>query len=198
MLRNSWQEKATQTVLEQAELLGRDWAEEPLAPAAALPFRRVTPREEDKYRTCVPLLTLKAAAGAFGQFQSVEPEGWVEPHTRRKLRPGMFVAQVVGRSMEPRISDRAWCLFQSPVEGSRQGRIVLVQHRDIDDPETGGSYTVKRYQSEKASDGTGGWRHTEIRLLPGNPDFAPIILRDVRDDEFHVIAEVVEVLGVSE
>jgi len=161
----------------------------------AEPFRRAMPAEEDKYRTCVPLLTLKAAAGAFGDPSTVEPDGWVEPSTRRRLRPGMFVAQVIGRSMEPRIPDGAWCLFQSPVEGARQGRIVLVQHRDIHDPETGGSYTVKRYESKKESDGTGGWHHTEIRLLPENPSFAPIILRDVRDDEFSVIAEVLEVLG---
>ena len=163
----------------------------------AEPFRRVTPREEDKYRTCVPLLTLKAAAGAFGDVQAVEPDGWVEPNTKRRLRPGMFVAQVVGRSMEPRIPDGGWCLFQSPVEGSRRGRVVLVEHRDIDDPETGGSYTVKRYESDKESDGAGSWRHTEIRLLPENLDFAPIILRDIRDDKFHVIAEVVEVLTRS-
>ncbi|MCL6507328.1 MAG: DEAD/DEAH box helicase family protein [Bryobacteraceae bacterium] len=161
----------------------------------AEPFRRVTPREEDKYRTCVPLLTLKAAAGAFGNVQAVEADVWVEIKTSRHLRPGMFVAQVVGRSMEPGIPDGAWCLFRSPVEGTRQGRVVLVQHRDIDDPETGGSYTVKRYESRKESDDAGSWRHSEIRLLPENPDFAPIILRDVRDDEFHIIAEVVEVLA---
>jgi len=189
------QEKATQTVLEQAELLGLDWAEEAPAAPAVLPFRRVTPREEDKYRTCVPLLTLKAAAGSFGDVQAVEPDGWVEPNSKRRLRPGMFVAQVVGRSMEPGIPDGAWCLFRSPVEGTRQGRVVLVQHRDIDDPETGGSYTVKRYESRKESDGAGSWRHTEIRLVPENTEFSPIILRGVRDDEFHVIAEVVEVLA---
>jgi hypothetical protein len=106
----------------------------------------------------------------------------------------MFVAQVVGRSMEPRIPDGGWCLFQSPVKGGLRGRVVLVQHRDIDDPETGGSYTLKRYESDKDSDGTGNWRHTEIRLLPENSDFAPIILRDVRDDDFQVVAEVVDVL----
>jgi phage repressor protein C with HTH and peptisase S24 domain len=106
----------------------------------------------------------------------------------------MFVAQVVGRSMEPRIPDGSWCLFQAPVEGSRQGRIVLVQHRGIDDPETGGSYTVKRYRSEKGGDGAGSWRHAEIRLEPLNPGFSPLILRDVRDDELRVVAELVEVL----
>jgi type I restriction enzyme R subunit len=165
-------------------------------PTAEL-FRRVTPEEKDKYRTCVPLFTLKAAAGAFSNAQAVEPDGWVELNTHRRLCPGMFVAQIVGHSMEPKILDGGWCLFRSPVEGSRQGRIVLVQHRDIHDPETGGSYTVKRYESQKESDGAGSWRHTEIRLLPENPNFVPIILRDVRDDEFHIIAEVVDVLTIS-
>jgi hypothetical protein len=36
--------------------------------------------------------------------------------------------------------------------------VVLVEHRDIADPETGGSYTVKRYRSRKAA-GAEGWRH---------------------------------------
>ncbi|MBM3301430.1 MAG: S24 family peptidase, partial [Deltaproteobacteria bacterium] len=159
------------------------------------PFRRVTPQEEEKYQKYIPILTLKAAAGVFGDIQAVEADGWAEVETTRRLRSGMFLAQVVGHSMEPQIADGSWCLFQSPVEGTRQGRVVLVQHRDIDDPETGGSYTVKRYESEKESDGEGTWRHTEIRLLPENQDYPPIILRDVRDDEFHVIAEVVEVLS---
>src|SRR3990170_3908961 len=197
------EEQATRTVLEQAELLGRDWAEEAVpardaraeaVPADLLPFRSVSPREEDKYRTCVPLLSLKAAAGAFGDVQSVEPHGWAEIPVPRKLRPGMFVAQVVGRSMAPRVPDGAWCLFRGPVEGSRQGRTVLVQHRDIQDPETGGSYTVKRYRSGKASDGMGGWRHTEIRLVPENPEFAPIVLTEAREDEVRVVAELIDVL----
>ncbi|MGE5698885.1 MAG: helix-turn-helix transcriptional regulator [Deltaproteobacteria bacterium] len=166
-------------------------------PADIVPFKRVEPRKEDKYRTCVPLLTLKAAAGTFGDAQAVEPDGWAEIPGSRKLRPGMFVAQVVGRSMELRIPDGAWCLFQSPVVGGRQGRIVLVQHRDIHDPETGGSYTVKRYKSDKESDGLGSWRHTEVQLIPENPEFSPIVLREVRDDEVCVVAELVEVLRVS-
>jgi len=39
------------------------------------------------------------------------------------LSEGMFVGQVVGRSMEPGIPDGASCLVRSPVTGSRQGRI---------------------------------------------------------------------------
>jgi hypothetical protein len=164
------------------------------APATGVPFQRVEPKEEDKYRICVPLFTLKAAAGAFGTGQQVEPDGWVAPSTARQLSEGMFVAQVVGRSMEPRIPDHAWCLFRSPVTGSRQGRIVLVQHQSIQDPEAGGSYTVKRYESEKEADGKGGWMHKVIRLLSENPDFEPIVLTGIDEGEVSVLAELVEVL----
>lgn len=115
------------------------------------------------------------------------------PNTRRRLQPGMFVAQVLGRSMELGIPDGAWCLFRAPVEGSRQGKIVLVEHRDIHDPETGGSYTVKRYRSRKAADAE-GWRHMEIRLEPENPEFAPIVLREADEGEVRMVAELVEVL----
>ncbi len=162
--------------------------------AGRKPFQRVTPKAEDKYRTCVPLNTLKAAAGAFGESQEVEPEGWVVPSTTRPLSQGMFVAQVVGRSMEPAIPDAAWCLFRSPVTGTRQGRTVLVQHRSIHDPETGGSYTVKRYESDKVHENNGSWRHQVIRLVSANPDFPPIVLETVPEGEVAVIAELVEVL----
>ncbi|MCX8073727.1 MAG: hypothetical protein N3C12_14960 [Candidatus Binatia bacterium] len=101
-------------------------AEPPVVAAEVLPFRRVTSSADEKYRTCVPLLTLKAAAGAFGEPQAVASEEWVAPDSRRWLQPGMFVAQLVDRPMEPRIPDGAWCLFRAPVEGSRQGKIALV------------------------------------------------------------------------
>ena len=141
---------------------------------------------------------LKAAAGAFSDPQHIEDNGleWVAVESRHRLRPGMFVAQVVGRSMEPAIRDGAWCLFRSPVEGTRQGKTVLVQLRDTADPETGQRYTVKRYRSEKAADGD-SWRHVRIRLEPVNRDFAPIDLRGADEGELEVVAELVEVLSTE-
>jgi len=62
----------------------------------------------------------------------------------------MFVAQVIGKSMEPAIFDGAYALFRAPFDGSRQGKAVLVQLRDSADPETGERYTVKRYANTKA------------------------------------------------
>ena len=143
---------------------------------AVHPFRVVRPSPAERYVTCAPLVPLEAA-GAFGDPQSVEDGDWtwVEVETRQRLRPGMFVARVAGRSMEPAIPDGAWCLFAAPVTGSRQGRTVLVQLHDAVDPETGARYTVKRYESDKMPDGD-AWSHAVVRLKPLNPAFEPIVL----------------------
>ena len=168
------------------------------AESGALPprFRIVEPQPSQRYLTCVPLVPLKAAAGAFSDPQRIDDDefAWVAVETTRRLRRGMFVAQVVAKSMEPTISDGAHCLFAAPVGGSRQGKTVLVQMRDAADPESGERYTVKRYESEKAGDGD-SWQHTRITLRPLNPDFEPIVLTGADEGSLQVVAEVVEVLG---
>lgn len=193
------EERAVELILEQAEMFA---GAEPTAPperaarpAAVHPFRRVDeiPAAE-RDRTWVPIFSLEAAAGAFGSGAAVEPDGWAElPRSRRG--DGLFVARVVGQSMEPRIPDGAWCLFRAPVEGSRQGRILLVEHRDIADPDTGGSYTVKRYRSEKAPGDDDSWKHTAVRLEPLNPAYQPIVIAASEAGDVRVIGELIEVLG---
>ena len=155
----------------------------------------VEPEAEDRYVTCVPLVPLKVAAGGFSGPQFVDDGSveWVAIGSPRRLRKGMFVAQVVGKSMEPAIPDGAWCLFRTAVEGTRQGVVVLVQLRDGIDPETGQRYTVKRYRSEKVREGD-SWRHVQITLEPVNPDYEPIVLTGADEGELQVIAELVEVL----
>ena len=159
-------------------------------------LRLVVGRREDRYVTCVPLVPLAAAAGAFSAPQNVAAEDdweWVELHPKRPLTQGMFVARIAGRSMQPAIPDGAYALFRAPVTGTRQGKTVLVQLRDATDPETGARYTVKRYASEKAEEGA-EWRHAKITLKPNNPEFAPIILTDVEEDSLQVVAELLEVI----
>ena len=118
---------------------------------------------------------------------------WVAVESRHRLRPGMFVAQVVGKSMEPAIPDGAYCLFRAPVEGTRQGKTVLVQLREAADAETGQRYTVKRYESEKAKQGD-SWRQERITLKPVNTAFEPIVLTGAGEGELQVVAELVQVL----
>jgi len=158
-------------------------------------LRVVEPKPKERYVTCVPLVPLNAAAGAFGDPQHVENDGleWVAVETRHRLRSGMFVAQVVGKSMEPAIPDGAYCLFAAPVAGTHQGKTVLVQLRDAADPESGERYTVKRYESEKEEHGD-SWRHIRIILKPVNPDFEPIVLAGADEQQLKVVAELIEVL----
>ena len=162
-------------------------------------LRLVASRADVRDGTCVPLVPLAAAAGVFGDPHTVPDQSeweWVEVETARSLRRGMFVAQVVGHSMEPAIPDGAYCLFASPVTGTRQGKTVLVQLRDGIDPDTGERFTVKRYRSEKATDAE-GWRHVRILLEPTNPDFAPIELTTDDEDSVTVVAELVEAIGTT-
>jgi SAM-dependent methyltransferase/phage repressor protein C with HTH and peptisase S24 domain len=154
------------------------------------------PDPDDIYTRVVPLYSLQAAAGAFSAVQEVEPEGWVEVDSPRSLRMGMFVAKVVGHSMEPRIPDGSYCLFSSPVVGSRNGRIVLVQHHAIEDPDHGGRYTVKLYESSKrvhSDESQEAWEHEQIVLKPLNPEYENITVSDDLEGLF-VIAEFLEVL----
>lgn len=164
-----------------------------------LRLRVVEPEEGARYVSCVPLVPLHAAAGYFSDPQAFDPDAveWAEIDTHHKLVEGMFVAQVVGRSMEPQIPHGAYCLFRAPVTGTRQGKTVLVELRDDVDPETGHRYTVKRYESEKAVTDDGTWRHVKIALHPRNREFDAIEMAVEDEMEVTVIAELVEVVGVG-
>jgi hypothetical protein len=76
--------------------------------------------------------------------------------------------------MEPRIPSDSYCVFSADVVGSRQGKIVLVQHHEISDPDTGGSFTVKEYWSKKKVEPDGTWAHEKIVLQPLNKAYDPL------------------------
>ncbi len=169
---------------------------------AIFPFKVVEPEEADRWVTCVPVTTLKAAAGLFSEEQVQEAlwpaevaESWAAFDAGTPFKEGMFVAQVRGRSMEPKIPDGSWCLFGPPPAGSRQDKILLVSRMGITDPVSGGHYTVKKYTSEKVAAEEGEWQHDEIVLKPLNPEFDPIRLSIEDEGSVQVIAEFLEVVG---
>lgn len=163
------------------------------------PFTRVSPAERKAGVLAVPLVDLRFAAGSFSDVQALEDHAiaWVAAPDWFRPRPGYFIAQVVGESMNRRIANGAWCLFRADPQGSRHGKVVVVQHRRIDDPDTGGRYTIKVYSSEKASTEEGDWHHEKITLSPDSDveGYLPIVLEAADDqDELRVIAELVAVL----
>jgi SOS-response transcriptional repressor LexA len=139
--------------------------------------------------THLPLYSLRAAATKFGEAVESRQEGWVRAPERLRLSEGMFVAKVVGRSMEPRIPDGSLCIFRAPVTGSRQGRLVLIEK--FDETDFAGRYTVKRYARHTARDESAE-RTEKIRLEPLNREFEAF---DLEADQFRVIAEFVQVLA---
>ena len=148
----------------------------------------------EAYRTLLPVYSLRAAAGYFGAGMAVEPEGWIDASGIGRLDKEMFVARVVGRSMEPLIRDAEFCVFRAKPPGSRQGKVVLVQYRGPSDPETGGAFTVKRYRSKKLVQEDGTWQHEEITLEPVNREFLPIVLTAKEEGDVEVAAEFVDAL----
>lgn len=143
----------------------------------------------ERFSTHLPVFSLAAAAGGFGDAKVVRPLGWTKVALGRALDQDMFVAKVVGSSMEPTIRNGSWCVFRRERGGTRDGKVVLVQSRHLSDPESGEQYTVKRYRSEKELFPDGTWRHRKIVLTPDNREFAEIVLEDVEAGEFGVVAE---------
>jgi type I restriction enzyme R subunit len=150
---------------------------------------------EKKYKEYLPVLTLQAAATAFSEEQVVpEVIGWKKVDIKKNFDDNYFIAKVIGRSMEPTIPDNAFCLFRFERGGSRNGKVVLVQSREVIDLETQQKFTVKRYHSEKEHFDDETWRHKKIILSPDNKEFDDIVLEDVKGDDFKVIAEFVGVV----
>jgi hypothetical protein len=137
--------------------------------------------------THLPLYSLRAAATKFGEGMDSEQEGWIRVDSR--LSPDMFVARVVGRSMEPLIPDGGLCVFRHGVKGTRQGKRLLIEK--FDETDFASRYTVKVYSSRKRVSETGEWEHEEVLLKPLNPEFAAFTLAP---DAFRVVAEFVEAL----
>jgi DUF2075 family protein/SOS-response transcriptional repressor LexA len=172
--------------------------EDPEIPKAppAYPFRILTPEEAADRPNAVPIFDVKVAAGDFSEEQWLQDCQYAELPDHFTAKTGFFIAQVVGESMNRRIPNGSWCLFREPSDGSRNGKVVIVQSRDIQDLETGGQYTVKIYQSEKAVR-KDSWSHCSIQLHPDSMDhnFKPITLYPDTLNGLHVVGEFVGIIS---
>jgi SOS-response transcriptional repressor LexA len=165
-------------------------------PYPGLPLRILDANEVQPFRNCVPVFDLPIAAGEFGPDSIAQSPDWVELPDGFTPKEGFFVVRVCGESMNRRIPNGSWCLFRSNPAGSRQGKVVIVRHHAIQDPENGGSYTVKIYDSVKqVTDDS--WSHQLINLHPDSntPGFKTINLKLDDATEFKIIGEFVANLG---
>ena len=158
---------------------------------------RIEPVVNDdvKYIDYLPVYSIKAACGYFGEGDEVSELGWIRAEGVGRLNRNMYVVQASGHSMEPRINDGDFCVFRANPAGSRQGKIVLVQHTNYYDADYSGAYSIKEYSSAKSYDEFGNWQHEKIELKPYNRDYNPIIINADDAEDFRVLGEFVGVLG---
>jgi hypothetical protein len=141
------------------------------------------------FENCVPYYyELKAAAGNFSELQYVTDYEWIELPLRFKPSRDLFACKVVGESMNKIISNGSICLFRKYLGGSRNGKIVLVEHTNLQDSEFGSKYAIKEYQSEKKIEAD-SWEHKSIKLKPVsyNSEFKDIELSEDELSELRVI-----------
>jgi hypothetical protein len=194
----------------EGELRERAPLAAPDATAAAVgsePFRRLRPDEVRPFENSVPLYDLQIAAGRFGdetlvdemaqedEVQRPEDFTWVE--LPREFRPGrgLFVARVVGESMNRRIPNGAWCLFRLTSKPTSRVRPIVARLEGQTDPETG-RYTIKLCDSEKDFRDDESFETRKIILRPqsSDPAFQPIVLSP-EGGKIIVVAELLAVLA---
>ncbi len=164
-------------------------------PVKILPFTMVPDEQIKRYKNCIPLYDVSAAAGSFKGIEDDCAFSWIELPTLKKYSDEYFVIKVLGESMNKIIPNNSYCLFKKDTGGSRNGKIVLVQHQDIQDKNYGIGLTVKEYLSTKKITEE-LWQHESITLKPKSTDskFKDIVVNIESAEEFKILGIFEQVL----
>jgi len=160
-------------------------------------LKQVALAQRRHFRNCIPVYDLRIAAGTFGDFQIADPETseWVELPENLPASLDLFVARVYGDSMNRVIPNGSWCVFRRNPAGTRNRKIVIAQLRDYSDPDNGGAFTVKRYESAKIASADGHTENQLIRLKPESTSDKYAAIEINSDDEnVWIVAELIRVL----
>ena len=149
---------------------------------------------EDELRNPIPLYDFYAAAGTFSELQSEKSFKLIEG-PENSASNDYFACKIIGESMNRVIPNGSICLFKPYTGGSRNGKIVLVENLDRQDPDFNSAFTIKTYSSEKVMS-EHKWKHTAIVLRPNSFDssYQNIIITEENAEEMRVVGEFVEIL----
>ena len=129
--------------------------------------------EHLRFLKWLPLYSLHAACGKFGEEAMVEPTGWVEVSGVRRRNENLFAVRAEGNSMEPQIKDGEICVFERCEGACDNNETVLVEHASQIGDDMFGSYVIKKFVGMRKS---GGGGYTSVRLVPVNEDFDEVKL----------------------
>lgn len=150
-------------------------------------------KRDIKYQ--IPLYNFYAAAGSFSEMQSSKEYEYISCEEKYSTND-YFACKIIGESMNKIIPSQSIAIFKKYTGGSRNGKTVLVEHRDIQDNDFNSEFTVKKYESKKQVTEE-GWIHQEIRLKPDSFDssYKDIIISEENVDGMKIIGEFVTVLA---
>jgi SOS-response transcriptional repressor LexA len=155
----------------------------------------VNVKPEPKIVNLIPLYDFHVAAGSFSEMQSNKDFTLIEAQINNNENNDYFACKIYGESMNRVIPNGSICLFKKYTGGSRNGKIVLVENRDIQDEDFNSAFTIKTYSSEKEAYDE-NWRHTSIVLRPNSYDdsYKEIIINNENGAQMKVIGEFVKIL----
>lgn len=150
--------------------------------------------EERELKNPIPLYNFFAAAGTFSELQSEKSYALIEG-PENSTNKDYFACKIVGESMNRIIPNGSICIFKPYTGGSRNGKILLIENRDIQDPDFNSAFTIKTYSSEKIVS-EDSWIHTSIELRPNSfdNDYKNIVISEFNAAEMRVIGEFVQIL----
>jgi SOS-response transcriptional repressor LexA len=149
---------------------------------------------QEELRNPIPLYEFYAAAGTFSEMQSEKDYKLIEGPENSSGKE-YFACKIIGESMNRVIPNGSICLFKTYNGGSRNGKIVLVENMDIQDPDFNSAFTIKTYSSEKIANAD-SWAHTSIVLRPNSYDskYKNIVIQEEQAQNMRVVGEFVRIL----
>jgi superfamily II DNA or RNA helicase/HKD family nuclease len=146
-------------------------------------------------KNLIPLYDFYAAAGSFSEMQFEKDYTLIELPENIKYNKDYFACKIKGESMNRVIPNDSICLFKPDSGGSRNGKIVLVENIDIQDPDFKSAFTIKTYSSIKEIT-EDGWKHTLIVLKSNSFDssYKDIIVNEENGSGMRVVGEFVSII----
>jgi superfamily II DNA or RNA helicase/SOS-response transcriptional repressor LexA len=150
---------------------------------------------EKETKNPIPFYDFYAAAGSFSEMHSEKDFTLIEGPEYTKSNSDYFACKIIGESMNRVIPNGSICLFKTYTGGSRNGKIVLIENRDIQDQDFNSAFTIKTYSSEKIVSEE-GWQHTQVLLRPNSLDnsYKDIVVNEENGAEMRVVGEFVQIL----
>lgn len=150
---------------------------------------------EEKLKNPIPLYNFYAAAGTFSEMQSEKEYTLIEGPVKSSGK-GYFACKIIGESMNRVIPNGSICLFKQYEGGSRNGKIVLLEYRDIQDPDFNSAFAIKTYTSEKSVLDE-SWGHEAIVLKPNSYDssYPDIVITEENSEGLRVIGIFIGILN---